>query len=110
MDEVKERSEVLGLYMNIKKTKVMLVHKEQDDKIVTINVDGEALDQVKSYQYLGQIVTDDGRCDTEIKRRIGIAKTSFVKMKDVLTSKRMMLSTRKRLLHCYVMSTLLYGM
>ena len=64
---------------------------------------------MKSYQYLGQIVTDDGRCDTEIKRRIGIAKTSFVKMKDVLTSKRMMLSTRKRLLHCYVMSTLLYG-
>ena len=109
VDEVNERSKSLGLYMNVTKTKVMLMHKKEEDKKVTILVGGKELKQVKSYLYLGQMVTSDGRCDTEIKRRIGIAKSSFGKMKDALTSRRLNLSTRKRLLHCYVMSTLLYG-
>ena len=44
-----------------------------------------------------------------IKRRIGIAKTTFSKMANVLTSKKIPLVTRKRILKCYVWSTLQYG-
>ena len=45
----------------------------------------------------------------EIKKRIGIAKTAFSKMKDVLKSTKIPLNTRNRILQCYIWSTLLYG-
>ena len=59
--------------------------------------------------YLGQTVSDDGRFVDEIKKRIGIAKTTFSKMKDVLKSTKVSLNTRKRILQWYVWSTPLCG-
>ena len=67
------------------------------------------MEQVESYQYLGQIITEDGRCENEIRRRIGIAKTNFLKMKDVLITKKLGMEIRKKILHCYIMSTLMYA-
>jgi len=58
---------------------------------------------------LGSMVTSDGKSDTEIKRRIGIAKTMYKKMERLLTSRKVDLGTRIRLLKCYVWSTSLYG-
>ena len=57
------------------------------------------------------MVTSDGKSDTEIKRRIGIAKTVYMykKMERLLTSRNVDLGTRIRLLKCYFWSTLLYG-
>ena len=56
------------------------------------------------------MVTSDGKSDTEIKRRIGIAKTVYKKMERLLTSRNVDLGTRIRLLKCYVWSTSrLYG-
>ena len=109
VDEVKTRSERMGLKMNIKKTKVMLVHRSKETKVLKINVDGRTIDQVKKFKYLGQQITEDGRCDSEVKARIAIARSSFIKLKDVLTSKKLKLTTRKRLVRCYILSTLLYA-
>ena len=61
------------------------------------------MEQVESYQYLGQIITEDGRCENEIRRRIGIAKTNFLKMEDVLITKKLDMEIRKKILHCYIM-------
>ena len=58
---------------------------------------------------MGQQITEDGRCEVEVKRRIEIARSSFIKMRDVLASRKLRLETRKRLLRCYVLSTLLYA-
>ena len=55
------------------------------------------------------MVTSDGKSDTEIKRRIGIAKTVYKKMERLLTLRNADLGTRIRLLKCHVWSTLLYG-
>ena len=61
--------------MNTKKTKTMIVRRDiNDGSKLNIKVDGATLEQVESYQYLGQLITEDGRCEVEIKRRIGIAK------------------------------------
>ena len=54
-------------------------------------------------------VSGDRRCVDEIKKRTGIAKTTFSNMKDVLKSTKRPLNTRKRILQCSVWSTLLYG-
>ena len=66
-----------------------------------IKVNGEYLEQVTSYRYLGSIVTEDGRSEVEIKTRIAMAKKAFWKMKEV-TRGQVNLTARKRILNCYV--------
>ena len=67
------------------------------------------LEQVRDFKYLGQIITDDGRCDKEVKRRIAIARSNFINMKDVLATRKLKWDTRMRLVRCYILSTLLYA-
>ena len=75
-----------------------------------ITVKGEPLEHVDldQFTYRGSMVTADAKSDQEIKRRIGIAKTVYKKMEQVLHSKTVTIATRLRLLKCYVWSTLLY--
>ena len=94
--------------MNAKKTKVMVISRNENKPKVNIKVDGTAVVQVGIFNYLRQTVSDDGRCVHEIKKRIETAKTTFSKMKDVLKSTKIPLHTRKRILQWYVWSTLLY--
>ena len=59
--------------------------------------------------YLGKLITEEGRCDKEIRRRIEIARKEFIYMKSILTSRKLSIETRKRLIRCYVLSTFLYA-
>ena len=68
--------------MNVKKTKTMVVCRSKEISQVGISVNGINLEQVKQFKYLGQIITDDGKTDTEIRRRIEIARKNFMNMKD----------------------------
>ena len=56
-------------------------NKEKETKIV---LEGEQLEQVKQFSYLGSLITQDGRCIEEVKRRIGQAKDSFWRCKEFL--------------------------
>ena len=67
------------------------------------------MEQVKQYVYLGHLITEEGRCDREIRRRIEIARAAFIKMKNILTSRKIKIETRKRLIRCYILSTFLYA-
>ena len=54
--------------MNVKKTKIMVIRRNIDeDWKIDIRVGGKILEQVKQYLYLGHIITEDGRCETEDK-------------------------------------------
>ncbi len=98
-----------GLSINTKKTKVMAVSKNSDLVVTNISVNGNILQQVDSFVYLGHLLTKDGRCDAEIKRRIEMARSTFTCMKDVLINRKLGMKTRMRIAQCYVWSTLLYG-
>ena len=63
---------------------------------------------MKSFKYLGSILTNDGRCTCEIKFRIAMAKAAFNKKKAVFTS-TLDLELSKKLVKCYIWSTALYG-
>ena len=63
--------------MNAKKTKAMVISINENNLRVDIKVDGTAVEQVGSLNYLGQTLSDDGRCVHEIKKRIGLANTTF---------------------------------
>jgi len=69
-----------------------------------ITVNGETLEQVTKYKYLGSWLTEDGRCDLEIKTRIGMAKDAFWKHKDLLKG-NIRLKTKKDPLLSRVLST-----
>jgi hypothetical protein len=63
---------------------------------------------VKCFKYLGNLLTDDGRCTCEIKSWIAMAKAAFNKTKNLFTSK-LDLNLRKKLVKCYIWSMALYG-
>ncbi|PNF17475.1 hypothetical protein B7P43_G18327 [Cryptotermes secundus] len=75
---------------------------------VTIKIDQKQLENVKCFKYLGSLLKDDGRCTSEIKSRIAMAKAAFSKKKNLFTSK-LDLNLRKKLVKCYIWSIALYG-
>jgi len=65
------------------------------------------LDNVKSFKYLGSILTNDGRCTCEIKCRIAMAKAAVNKKRTPFTS-TLDLELRKKLVKCYICSIAIY--
>ena len=109
MDTVVVESEKMGLKLNNKKTEVMVISKKRIIPKCKIKVGGISLEQVQKFKYLGTWITSDGRGITEIKNRIGQAKTAFYKMKSILCNKSLSLEVRKRILACYIEPVLTYG-
>ena len=70
--------------VSIKKTKVMKVSRKGEG-VINITIDGEILKQVRRFRYLGALITSDGRCETEIKTWIGMAKNAFNQRKELLS-------------------------
>ena len=103
------KSEKKGLYLNSAKSFTMVFSKTSQIPTCNINVHGKILEQVYSYVYLGSQFISDVRCEKEIRRRIGIAKSAFISMSKVLTSRDIHMTVRIKMLRCYVWSTLLYG-
>ena len=94
--------------MNAKKTKTMVFSKTEDKK-TNLTIDGEAIEQVRQFKYLGATVTEDGRYETEVSIRTATAKAKFSEMHKLLTSRQISLPLRLRLLNCYVFSIFMYG-
>ncbi|RUS76894.1 hypothetical protein EGW08_015333 [Elysia chlorotica] len=109
LDKVNEESEKCGLAMNAKKTKVMVISRKDITPKININIGNTVLEQVSTFIYLGQLISDDNRADQDIKRRIGIAKTSFNSLLNTFTSNSISMKTKLQLLKTFVWSTLLYG-
>ena len=101
INTVVTESELKGLYLNSTKSFTMVFAKAK--------VHGNVLGQVHSFVYLGSLFTSDARSDKEIRRRIGIAKSTFTSMNIILTARNISITVRLRVLRCHIWSTLLYG-
>ena len=71
--KINEVGKQFGMKINIKETKAMVVSKKSTSPKINISIDGQQIEQVTSYMYLGSLITEDGRSEKEIKRRIMIA-------------------------------------
>ena len=100
MDIVVQESEQKGLFLNICKSYTMLFNKSSSIPTCQIKVYGKPLEQVNSFVYLGSVFTSDGRCEKEVKRRIGIAKTAFTSLKKVLCARNISMPVRLKVLNC----------
>ena len=106
---VNEKGKPYGMEMNIIKTKSMVISRKKPAPKISISVEGKPIQQVDRMVYLGYMATEDGKCDKEIERRIGIARTAFESMAKILISRNISIELRSRIAKCYIWSTLLYG-
>ncbi|KAI5743314.1 hypothetical protein M8J77_016763 [Diaphorina citri] len=107
INRVARTSELFNMRLNTPKTKIMIVQKIPKRYTFSFKVDGVQLEKVLSYTYLGTHM--DWNQQHEIKRRIEMAGAAFNKMRTILCNMRLKLTTRIRVLKCYVFSVLLYG-
>jgi hypothetical protein len=99
-------SKKLGLRVNSNKTKTMRIAHDDPTKIIA---EGNQLEDVEKFTYLGVTITTDGRMDSELSRRIGLAANAFNQLKSVWKSGSYRLQTKLRLLDSCVISVLTYG-
>ena len=109
LDTVVKESEKMGLSLNVKKTECMVVSKKTINPKCSLSSKGEQIKQVTKFKYLGYLITSDGRCISEIRKRTAMAKDAFHKMKPVLMNRNISTTTKKRVLKTYVWPVLLYG-
>ena len=88
----------------------MIINKEDtQNPQVGIKIEGIDLETVQNYNYIGHTITSDGKYTTEINKRIGMAKSNFNDMKDILTSKQITPGLKLRIAKSYIFSIFLYG-
>jgi exonuclease III len=107
MDKVNATAQQYDMRINVKKTKVMKVTREGQGK-VNIVIDGQQLEQVSSFKYLGSWITEDGKCELEVRTRIARAKEAFSKRRELLT-KSLSHKIKKKMIKTLVWSIALYA-
>ena len=93
--------------VNVNKTKIMVFNKSGNVQC-SITASGTNLEQVSQYKYLGSWITDDWRCELDIKTILAMAKDAFWKHKELLRG-NVSLEVKKRMLNCYVFPVLKYS-
>ena len=87
--KVKQESEKVGLKLNIKKTKMMA-----SGHIISRQIDGEAMETVTDFIFLGSKITADGDCSYEIKRRLLLGRKVMTNLDSILKSRDITLPTK----------------
>ena len=90
--KVKEESEKVGLKLNIQKAKIMA-----SGPITSWQIDGETVETVSDFIFLGSKITADGNCSNEIKRRLLLGRKVMTNLDSILKSKDITLPTKVRL-------------
>ena len=80
--KVKEESEKVGLKLNIQKSKIMA-----SGPITSWEIDGETMEIVTDFIFLGSKITADGDCSHEIKRRLFLGKKAMTNLESILKSR-----------------------
>ena len=98
--KVKEENEKIDLKLNIQKTKIMA-----SGPITSWQIDGEAMEAVNDFIFLGFKITADGDCSHELKRRLLLGRTAMTNLESVLKSRNITLLTKVHLVKAMVFSS-----
>ena len=102
--KVKEESEKVGLKLNIQKMKIMA-----SGPITSWQIDGERVEIVADFIFLGSKITADGDCSNEIKRCILLGRKVMTNLDSILKSRDITLPTKVCLVKAMVFSVVMYG-
>ena len=89
--------------------KSKIVVKSTNNTPARIQMNGQLLEEVDAFKYLGSTLTKDGRSTKEIKTRIGLATSAMARLNKVWRSRDISFTTKMRLYKALVVSILLYG-
>ena len=99
--KVKERSEEVGLKLNIQKTKIMA-----SDPITSWQIEGET---VRNFILGGSKITADGDCSHEVKRHLLLERKAMTNLDSILKGRDIILPTKVRLVKAMVFPAVMYG-
>ena len=104
MMKVKEESQKVGLKLNIQKTKIMA-----SDPISSWQINGETVETVADYTFLGSRITADGDCSHEIKKHLLLGRKIMTNLDSILKSRDVTLSAKVCLVKAMVFPVVMYG-
>jgi hypothetical protein len=104
IERVKEAGEKAGLYLNMKKTKVLTT-----TNIQKFMIQNEEVEVVKSFGFLGSTIEDEGECQMEIKRRITLGRVAMTGLQRIWKDRGISADTKKRLVKTLVHPIMTYG-
>ena len=102
--KVKKESEKAGLKLNIQKTKIMAF-----SPITAWQIDGETMETVKDFIFLGSKITADGDCSHEIERCLLLGRKAMSNLDSILKSRDITLPTKVCLVKVMVFPVVMYG-
>ena len=102
--KVKEESEKAGLKLNIPKAKIMA-----SGPITSWQIDGETMETVTDFIFLGSEITADGNCSHEIKRHLPLERKAMTNLDSVLKTRDITLPTKTCLVKAIVFPVVMYG-
>ena len=102
--KVKEDSEKVGLKLNIQKMKIMA-----SNLITSWQIDGETVDTVADFIFLGSKITADGDCSHEIKRCLLLGRKVMTNLGSILKSRDITLPTKVHLVKAMVFPVVMCG-
>ena len=101
---VKEESEKAGLKLNIQKTKIMA-----SGTITSWRVDGETMETVTDFIFLGSKITLDSDCSHKIKRCLLLGRKAMTNLDSILKSRDISLPTKVRVVKAMIFPVVMYG-
>ena len=101
---VKEKSEKVGLKLNIQKTKIIV-----SGPITSWQIDEETIETVTDFIFLGSKITEDGDCIHEIKRCLLLGRKVMTNLDSILKSRDITLPTKVHLVKAMVSPVVMYG-
>ena len=104
MIKVKEQSEKVGLKLNIQKTEIMA-----SGPITSWEIDGETVERVTDFIFLGSRITADGDCSHEIKKHLLLGRKAMTNLDSILKSRDITLPTKVHLVKAMVFPVVMYG-
>ena len=102
--KVKEKSEKIGLKLNIQKTKIMA-----SGPITSWEIDGETVETVADFIFLGSKITADGDCSNEVKRCLLLGRKAMTNLDSIFKSRGVTLPTKVRLVKAMVFPAVMCG-
>ena len=102
--KVKEESEKVGFKLNIQKNKIMA-----SSPITSWQVDGETMETVTDFIFLGSKITADGDCSHEIKRHLLLGRKALTNLDSILKSRDITLPTKVHPVKATVFPVVMYG-
>ena len=102
--KLKEESEKVGLKLNIQKTKIMV-----SSPITSCEIDGETVETVSDFIFLGSKITADSDCSHEIKRQLLLGRKAMTNLDSILKNRDITLPTKVRLVKAMVFPVVMYG-